>query len=208
MINNFNHKFCINLDRRKDKWEQCQDEFIKHDIQNVIRISGVDGNPENLPNKMIREPIITNIGCTLSHLNILKYAQEKNLENIVVFEDDCVFVDDFNQKFNYYFPQIPNNWDMIYFSGTHIGGMDSVKENVWRTLGTWTAHSYIMNRSVYQRYIDLLSQLTDVVDVIYQIQHPLIKAYILLPHITYQREGISDIQNTYTNYKELKNLCK
>ena len=103
MINNFNHKFCINLDRRKDKWEQCQDEFIKHDIQNVIRISGVDGNPENLPNKMIREPIITNIGCTLSHLNILKYAQEKNLENIVVFEDDCVFVDDFNQKFNYYF---------------------------------------------------------------------------------------------------------
>lgn len=207
MINDFKHKFCINLDRRKDKWLEFESESKKNNIENVIRFSGVDGNPENLPHQFIRQPIVTNIDCTLSHLGILKYAKEKNLENIFVFEDDCVFVDDFNQKFNHYFTQIPTDWDMIYLSGTHIYGMDSVSENIWRTFGTWTAHSYIMNKSVYDLYINLLSELTDVVDVIYQTQHTQIKAYIMLPHLTYQRAGLSDIQNTYVDYDCLRKLC-
>jgi GR25 family glycosyltransferase involved in LPS biosynthesis len=207
MINYFKHKFCINLDHRTDRWAECQEEFTKHNIENVTRLSATYGNPDGLPHNMMREPILTNIGVTLSHLRILQYAKENNLDSVVIFEDDVVFVDDFNDKFNSFFPQIPNDWDMIYFSGTHLGGLESISENVWRTFGTWTTHSYIINKSVYDLFIEKFSLLEDVVDVTYAQKHPYIKSYMFLPHITYQRAGISDIQGTYVDYDEIKNLC-
>ena len=76
MINLFENKFCINLDHRKDKWEESQEEFRKHNILNVNRFSAIYGNPDNLPHNMQQEPILTNIGVTLSHLRILEYAEK------------------------------------------------------------------------------------------------------------------------------------
>jgi len=207
MINQFKHKFCINLDHRQDKWEQCQEEFTKHNIENVNRFSAIYGNPDNLPHNMTTEPILTNIGVTLSHLRILEYAQENNLDNVLIFEDDVVFVDDFNDKFNALFHEIPNDWDMIYFSGTNVGGLQSVTDKIWRTYGTLTAHSYIIKSSVYSLFIDKFRKLENVGDFTFAQNHQYIKAYIYMPYITYQRAGFSDIQDTYVDYDFIKNMC-
>ena len=207
MVNQFKNKFCINLDHRKDKWEQCQEEFKKHNILDVNRFSAIYGNPDNLPHNMQQEPILTNIGVTLSHLRILEYAEKNKLDNVLIFEDDIVFVDDFNQKFDSYFSEIPNDWDMIYFSGTNVGGLESVTENIWRTFGTLTAHSYIIKNSVFRLFIDKFKKLENVGDFTFAENHQYIKAYIYLPHITYQRAGISDIQGDYVDYDFIKNMC-
>lgn len=207
MINQFKNKFCINLDHRTDRWQQCQEEFSKHHIFNVQRLSATYGNPDNLKHNMQQLPILPNIGVTLSHLRILKYAKENNLEDVLVFEDDVVFADDFNKKFDAYFNDIPKNWDMIYFSDTNVGGLESVTENIWRTFGSLTSHSYIIKNSVYDKFIDIFEKLENVADFSYAENHQYIKAYIYLPHITYQRAGISDIQGTYVDYDEIKKLC-
>lgn len=205
MINNFKNKFCINLDRRLDRWEECQKEFSKHKIENVVRFSATDGNPENLPNNMIRPPIKGNLGCTISHLKILKFAKENNMENIMVFEDDVVFMENFNEKFNEYFKQVPNDWDMLYFCGNHQGGIKMINQNLGKIFGSYTAHSYIMNKKVFDLYISLLEKLNDVVDVLYASKHKELNIYCFRPHLTYQRAGISDIQNSYQDYSFLKN---
>jgi GR25 family glycosyltransferase involved in LPS biosynthesis len=205
MINNFKNKFCINLDRRPDKWKECEDEFKKNNIENVVRWIATDGNPDNLPNKMTREPITGNLGCTISHLRLLKHAKENSLSEIVVFEDDVAFMNNFNDKFNDFIKQIPNDWDMIYFCGNNQGGFKMINNNVAKVFGTYTTHSYIMKNSVYDLYINILSNLEDVVDVLYASQHKNLNVYIFRPHLTYQRAGISDIQGGFVDYSFLKN---
>ena len=39
----FDKKFCINLDRRPDRWDIVSDEFNKWGIKDVERVSAVDG---------------------------------------------------------------------------------------------------------------------------------------------------------------------
>jgi len=39
-------------------------------------------------------------GLVLTHLNILDDAINNDYENILIFEDDIMFVDNFNTKFN------------------------------------------------------------------------------------------------------------
>ena len=43
MNNLFDKIYCINLDKRKDKWEECKKEFEKFSIDSVCRISALDG---------------------------------------------------------------------------------------------------------------------------------------------------------------------
>ena len=58
----FDKVYCINMDKRPDRWEQAQIEFKKLGIENdVIRWSGVENEDGNL-------------GCTLSHLSIIKHC--------------------------------------------------------------------------------------------------------------------------------------
>ena len=44
MITNFfDRTFCVNLDRRMDRWEECLFEFDKYNLTNVGRFTAVDG---------------------------------------------------------------------------------------------------------------------------------------------------------------------
>ena len=42
MINKIDKTYCINLDRRPDRWEKMKTQFIDHNIQ-VERFSAIDG---------------------------------------------------------------------------------------------------------------------------------------------------------------------
>jgi hypothetical protein len=70
-------KFVINLKRREDR--------LKH-IQKEMEYMGWDYE--------LFEAIDEGsyVGCTLSHLNILKIAKERNYESVLIIEDDCTFM--------------------------------------------------------------------------------------------------------------------
>ena len=66
----FDEIYCINLERRTDRWKQCQSEFDKIGITDkVIRFKAFD-NKEN-PKK----------GCYDSHLSVIKLAYERKLKS-------------------------------------------------------------------------------------------------------------------------------
>ena len=70
-------KFVVNLERRKDRLESIVKEmnYIGWDYE---YFPAVDTN--------------SHVGCTKSHLEIIKLAKERGYEKVLVVEDDCTFM--------------------------------------------------------------------------------------------------------------------
>ena len=73
----FDKIFCINLDRRKDRWEETVTELkVWGQFDGVNRVSAVDGNTIN------DNPYPINngeLGLLETHLTLIKNAKEKKL---------------------------------------------------------------------------------------------------------------------------------
>jgi len=71
--------YCINLDRRPDRWEEAQREWAKFsDVpENLFRVKAVD--------------LGSAAGCGLSHQLCVDHAKRKGFGFILVLEDDVVF---------------------------------------------------------------------------------------------------------------------
>jgi len=80
--------YLINLDSRKDRLEIVTNHFKNH--LNLIRTSAVYIT-DDIKNKKYPNTKLTNgqIGCGLSHINIVKYALKTNLPTVLILEDDC-----------------------------------------------------------------------------------------------------------------------
>ena len=118
MINTFFDKiYCLNLDRRQDRWAESEIEFKKHGLQ-VERFAAIDGNDITLPSGSLIKT--GDMGCLLSHIAIFKLMVEKGMQKILILEDDVEFAENFNELFNSLISQVPEFWDMIYFGGNHV----------------------------------------------------------------------------------------
>jgi GR25 family glycosyltransferase involved in LPS biosynthesis len=197
----YDKAFCINLDKRKDRWEDATQEFNISKISNVVRVSAVDGgdlakieglNPgEN--------------GCRLSHLNVLMMAKKQKLDSFLVLEDDVEFTPDFNKKFYKISDQIPNDWDMIYFCSNLCNGtIIQVSENIQKITNGWTSHSIIIKNTVFDYAIKVISETHLPVDVVFGKIQKEFNCYLTVPHLTFQKKGFSDIVQEYVDYSFLK----
>lgn len=195
----FDAAFCINLDKRKDKWKASQKEFDKIGID-VERVSGIDGFLEPPANIRPGE-----VGCLKSHLKVFKIAKERGLKSFLMLEDDVEFVDDFNNKFNEIEPHIPT-YEMLYFGvNPHTGTRHEVGNSIFRIMNNYAAHCVIFKESCYDDIINVLSgPLVYPVDVQYgnqQINHT---AYCIRPSLASQRKSFSDINQEYVDYEFLR----
>lgn len=195
----FDAAFCINLDKRKDKWKASQKEFEKIGID-VERVSGIDGFLE--PPASIRPG---EVGCLKSHLKVFKIAKDRGLKSFLMLEDDIEFVDDFIEKFNEIEPYIPT-YEMLYFGvNPHTGTRHEVGNSIFRIMNNYAAHCVIFKESCYDDIINVLSgPLVYPVDVHYgneQINHT---AYCIRPPLASQRKSFSDINQEYVDYEFLR----
>jgi len=214
-INDFFEKiYCINIDRRTDRWESCLVEFKKHDLE-VERFSATDGNIDNYN---LGYPYDNELAGAISHLNVIKKAKELNLKNVLVLEDDVVFEDGVNQLFPFFIEQLPNDWDFINFGGNHIGGLFYVSPNISKMNRSYALHAYGVNNKSYDQIIGYMEQLINNVikngkqvintsvaaDFFMADLHSRLNSYCFRPHIAWQKEDYSDIQKTKVNYNFLK----
>lgn len=195
--------YCINLDDRKDRWEEAAKQFVKHNLW-VERVSGIKGSNMNLDfPPEIKEGAV---GCALSQLFALKLAKHNKLKKFLLLEDDVEFDEEIQSKFPKYYSQVPNDWDMIYLGGQHFHGMNlqQVSENVYKCEYTLCAHSVIFKYTVFDRFINKLVDITKPCDVHYAESHKEINAYVIIPHLTWQRNSFSDIEKVNVDYSFLK----
>lgn len=197
----FDKIYCVNLDRRPDRWEEAKEEIEKHNLK-VERFSGVNGNVDNIVK--LNGATDGDVGCTLSHYNIIKDAKKNDYDVILVLEDDVIFTDNLNELFEEYMKEVPTDWDMLYFGGNHVGGLIHVTPHVAKVKHTYTTHAYAIKKSVFDHVELLHGKGQKQVDVYYSEIQKIYNCYVFRPHLAWQRDGFSDIQNTHTKYPFLR----
>src|SRR5918992_4260113 len=85
----FPRKFCINLERRPERWQRMQRAFAANGIDSVQRFSAVDGNAVVLPHDWIHTPGA--YGCLRSHVQVVRDARDAGASSVLIFEDDAIF---------------------------------------------------------------------------------------------------------------------
>jgi GR25 family glycosyltransferase involved in LPS biosynthesis len=195
----FDHIYCINLDKRTDRWGDSVKEFEKHNLNGVERFSAIDGNSLHL----LDNPYLKNgeVGLNLTYLALLADAKKKGYKNILILEDDVVFADDCNNSFVDFFSQVPDDWKIIYFGGNHFNGKPIViDKNVIKLTNTYATHCLAIKHDVFDEIINIVKEMKKPIDVyLTQIQRAH-STYSFVPALAWQRESYSDIQNQNTNY--------
>ena len=151
----------INLDKRPDRREAMEQEFVKMGIplEMVTRFPAVY-NPLN------------GLGCLRSHLEVLKLAKEKQYENVWIMEDDFTFTVDMeyvDKTLKQLFTKNPP-FESAMFAYIHkqdpIPPIDKVKyPNIFRIVESQTASSYLVKQHFYDNLINLFE------DAYHQLLH-------------------------------------
>lgn len=209
----FDKIYCINLDKRKDRWKKSLEIFKYYNIE-VERFPAIDGhNPSGiLPGMKIKGTILEDrpglLGCSLSHFSIISKAKESNLDNIFIFEDDFILIDDFNNKLEKAIDKLPKNWDMFYLGANHLKPSNfpiKFSEYIYKLKGSYSAHAYGVNKKFFDIIINTFENLEKGNDQHYYDLHKKYNCYVTWPHLAWQRSGYSDIMMGNRDYKRLKN---
>lgn len=213
----FDKTFCINLDRRTDRWSEVQPILERENIT-LERFSACDGKEEfNLP-KIDGGPVSNaELGGAKSHMNVIIKAKELGLRNVLIFEDDVDLYPNINDEFSKIVDQIPSDWDMIYFGGNHVGGLQQITPNIFKARRTYALQMYAVNEKFYDLAIKYMSDkikwvlegrqpLNPSVAADYFIAdlHPIINCYVIRPHFSWQRKSYSDLAEKVVDYDFLK----
>jgi GR25 family glycosyltransferase involved in LPS biosynthesis len=188
----FPHKVCINLDRRLERWRQMQDKFHQHGIHSVRRFAAIDGERSTIPANWPGTPGA--YGCLLSHLEVVREARRLGLPSLLIFEDDVVFDDQFEQKFSDYVRQLPADWDMLFFGALHKDELIKVSENVGRITQSNSTYACVLRDTVFDAFIELNSKGDEVLDVNSLVLQQQFNCYCFLPHLAWVEVAYSDAQ--------------
>lgn len=188
----FPHKFCINLDRRPERWDQMRVKFAQRGIRDVRRFAAVDGQQTVVPANWSDSPGA--YGCLRSHLEIIEEARRLGLPRVLIFEDDAALDPEIAKKFITFFQQVPEDWDMLHFGANHMAAPVPISENVVRIRSANSTFAYALNHSVYDAFIDLNSKALTAVDLnnrTLQTEH---QCYCFTPHLAWVEDVSSDVQ--------------
>jgi len=173
---------CLNLNKRKDRWKQAQQEFKKQGLT-VERFAAIEDENPLLSFNLSQQAILQSI-----------------TENTVVFEDDVLFL---NNNLNQYIDNAPQGWDMLYFGGNVTENLSKITDHWWRCKGTWTTHAvaYTPKAASYilQHYKPFSSLMYD--DFIKKEIQPVLNVYICKPFVCTQRASFSDLWQTDADYQ-------
>lgn len=188
----FPYKFCINLDRRPERWAAMRENFERFGISSVERLSAVDGKEVELPERLSHLRVL-DYACTMSHLAAVKKAREMKAPSVLIFEDDCLFDPDFVRKFPDYMRQVPADWDMLFLGGYHFEKPLPVSENIVRAVKTLTAHAYAVKQTLYDAFIELNENPPAIIDRNNTILQEKFNCYCFEPNLVGQLAGYSDL---------------
>ena len=119
MLNTFDRAYCINLDRRPDRWKRFQAAVPANwPFAEIERFTAVDGDKVPAPDWW--RPGNGAWGCYRSHLQLIEQALNEGRESILILEDDALFDADFAPRVRNFLARVPDDWGMLYFGGQHL----------------------------------------------------------------------------------------
>ncbi len=193
----FDRVYCINLDKRPDRYELVKKEFDKFGITNVQRYSAIDGTTivNNTP------LLAGELGVLQTHYDIIKKCKEEGLKSVLIMEDDVYFTDELN-KLDEYMNMVPNDWDLLYFGGNHVYGTPPqiVNDKILKLNFTVALHCVAIKDTIFDTILEVLPNKLKQVDGYYGNLQKAYNGYCFYPNMAKQIAGFSDIQNRTVDY--------
>jgi hypothetical protein len=184
--------YVINMAERGDRWQMIKKLYSPY--FNLIRVEAVKN--EN-----------GWVGCFASHKKCLSIAKRKDLQSIVVMEDDCVpFINIGNfvarlQRLKTELDKV-GNWGDIVLGGVFgsepieiVSSLQGKKELLCRINKGYCTHLVIYNKSSYDFF--LRHPMTAPID---NIWYNKISAFVPIPFLANQRQNYSNIANQYVSH--------
>ncbi len=186
--------FYINLDNRTDKKEEIETMLKEYDIT-FERFNAIRANPGM-------------VGAHRSHLEVLKLARDRKLKNVLILEDDFMFVVDKNTLYDitkHFFTKYGNDYDVLMLAFSRVSGKPVEDDpQIFETYHSHNSAGYIVNERMYDKLIELLEWSLPLLiqthqhwnylnDAVWKkLQFPANKWYSTAIRVGKQRPGISD----------------
>ena len=115
----FDKVYCVNLDRRQDRWDEFVSGIPKDwPFREIERWSAVDGKKLLVPHWWKQGKGAW--GCFRSHYQILEKCLNEDINRVLILEDDAIFSDDFTAKISESIAEAPKGWGLMYMGGQHL----------------------------------------------------------------------------------------
>jgi len=144
MSQNIDKIIYINLEKRTDRKEHIENELKKFNLP-FERFNAFETKGMGI------------LGCGYSHLGVLKKAKEMNYKNILILEDDFMFLvnkEEFETELTNFF-NLNIHYDVLFLSYGVNKNETLNNGTVNRVLESSTASGYIVHHSYYDKLISL-----------------------------------------------------
>jgi glycosyltransferase involved in cell wall biosynthesis len=209
----FDKVYIITLEKDRKRWQEMYFNLRKFGIYNYDKIMGENINPSSIPkteyNNLRENHLSGNMNyikgffsCKRAHYKIIEEAYKKNMESVLIFEDDISFTDNIEEIFGKVIGQIDKSeWDMLYFGARHESPTILVDDNLMRITGSLGAFAYAINKTLIKVLYQSLFKNGCEVDTFYKAAiHTRFRCYSVYPHIVRVDGNNSNIYGTYIDY--------
>ena len=201
-MNKVNKIYYINLDSRTDRLSEITQEL----------------NKKGLGEYMERFPAINNqrgfIGCTMSHIEVLRLIVEGGYNNTLIFEDDFTFnvsKEELDDQFEKFF-EYHRDYDCVMLAYNHFDPPVPEDEIVARVTRSGTASGYMVSKAFAPQLLKCLEYALPLLEKtnmhwLYMNDSawfPLqleSKWFAFNTRIGHQRPGWSDLTNSFRDSK-------
>ena len=149
----FQRVFVVSLDRRRDRWEAFQQRLpADWPFAPPERVQAVDG-------QHIQPPTWWTAGrgawgCYRSHLRLIEYCLNNQIDSVLLMEDDAVCCDGFADKAAEFITALPADWGMIYLGGQHLHANQhppiKVNDHVYQPYNVNRTHAFALRGDMLQ----------------------------------------------------------
>ena len=135
------------------------------------------------------------MGATLSHCAIVKLAKERNLKNVLIFEDDVIFRADFAHWWGHLASTVQVlSYDLFYFYDWQAKQTDHVPQCV-KIAGTLCAHAYAVARPYYDTFLKAVLENLSTKAIDRTLLLTRAEKWAIVPNLIGQNAGKSTICN-------------
>lgn len=197
--------YIINMDKDKERLKNL-DKKMKSLNLNYKRISGIDGEKVYPEYKNITKLRPGQLGCLLSHKEVLEDAIKNNYENILVLEDDIIFHKNFHSEFEKkykYLLEKEKRFDLIYLGCSQsLGGLGQwkhtkMKNHYYDNYSTDGTFSMLINKNIFNVILNYINKLDIPIDTSISkniLKKKKYKCFTIYPHII--TSNVSLLSNT------------
>jgi len=182
----FEKVIVINLAKRPDRMAQIKEQLDAHKIT-FERFEAIDG----------QELGVSGVAaCTMSHRAVIE--KYKDCQSLFIFEDDAQLNSNFEQLWDKFIVNLPDDWQMVYLGCNRIES-NLVADGVGRLLQGVATHAYGAKQTIFDDLIKV-SKSVNPIDISYMQMQVSVPTYVAIPTMVGQVPGFSNIEERFTDY--------